>query len=419
MGLLDYLNSPAGMGLLSAAAGYAAGARRGQPVNSLGRGALAGLTGYAQANDQLRMDEENKFQREYRNAQIEEIKRKQAEREAYRSQFKPAGTQPFQADNPFGEDLGTLQTSTPPTFAGQEIDPKLAAIAPFLEPKEMYQAVSPQAGSATAEMKNWQFAQGLPEDQRAQFFARAGGAAPATVQEWEFFKNLDPQSQARFLEMKRAPQIMNLGGSMAVRAPGGGVGEQYTVQPKITDMPGFQAAQAEAVEAAKAGVKTGTELSDVDRKAETDFAEIQRLAGEADRLLGKASSGNIDAFVSSGKRAVNMSDEKTQADASLNVISGQLVGKVPRFEGPQSDADRLLYQKMAGDIGNPNIPAADRKAALQTMLTMHKKYGSVQQAAPVQAKPKPQRPKPGTVQDGYRFLGGDPANPKMWVKVKQ
>jgi hypothetical protein len=27
-------------------------------------------------------------------------------------------------------------------------------------------------------------------------------------------------------------------------------------------------------------------------------------------------------------------------------------------------------------------------------------------------------PKPGTVQDGYQFLGGDPADKKNWKKVK-
>jgi hypothetical protein len=27
-------------------------------------------------------------------------------------------------------------------------------------------------------------------------------------------------------------------------------------------------------------------------------------------------------------------------------------------------------------------------------------------------------PKPGMIKDGYRFMGGDPATPKMWVKVK-
>ena len=48
-GLLNWFSSPAGQGLLSAVAGYAAGARRGTPVNNLGKGLLSGVTGYSNA----------------------------------------------------------------------------------------------------------------------------------------------------------------------------------------------------------------------------------------------------------------------------------------------------------------------------------------------------------------------------------
>ncbi len=64
MGLLDYLNTPSGMGLLSAAAGYAANARRGTPVNNIGRGLAAGMIGYSQANEQQKALEKEQAQRE-------------------------------------------------------------------------------------------------------------------------------------------------------------------------------------------------------------------------------------------------------------------------------------------------------------------------------------------------------------------
>lgn len=50
-GLLDWMGTPEGQGLLSAAFGGFAGARRGQPLNSLGRAGLSGLSGYADATD--------------------------------------------------------------------------------------------------------------------------------------------------------------------------------------------------------------------------------------------------------------------------------------------------------------------------------------------------------------------------------
>lgn len=50
-GLLDLINTPEGQGLLSAAFGGLAGARRGQPLNSLGRAGVAGVAGFADATD--------------------------------------------------------------------------------------------------------------------------------------------------------------------------------------------------------------------------------------------------------------------------------------------------------------------------------------------------------------------------------
>src|SRR6185503_15577846 len=53
-GILDFLKTPEGQGLLSAGFGAAASARRGQPFNTLGRGGMAGLLGYSNAIDNQR-----------------------------------------------------------------------------------------------------------------------------------------------------------------------------------------------------------------------------------------------------------------------------------------------------------------------------------------------------------------------------
>lgn len=50
-GLLSFLNSAAGQGLLSAVGSGLLGARRGAPLNAIGAGLLGGVQGYAQAQD--------------------------------------------------------------------------------------------------------------------------------------------------------------------------------------------------------------------------------------------------------------------------------------------------------------------------------------------------------------------------------
>lgn len=58
-GFTDFLKSPAGLGVISGLAGWAANARRGTPWNNIGRGGIAGLAGYKMALDDQRTQQEN------------------------------------------------------------------------------------------------------------------------------------------------------------------------------------------------------------------------------------------------------------------------------------------------------------------------------------------------------------------------
>lgn len=251
------------------------------------------------------------------------------------------------------------------------------------------------------------YQQGLgPEamDLEAALYKR-GNEGPASVQEWRFFNSLNDNDKARFLEMKRAPSIMNLGGEYAVRSPGGGVSERYSVTPKPEQMPGFRASVTGAEERAR-----GAAALDVERgKKSAKASEVTGTIAQAQALLDKASGGYAEAGLALGKRALGMSDETTQANEQLRLLSGWLVSNVPRMEGPQSNIDQENYKRMAGDVGNPTIPVPDRKAALKQLLALQQKYLPQQQAPKLQAGK--------TIDDGYIYLGGDPANPQSWKKL--
>ena len=74
-GLLDFINTPQGIGLLSAVAGGMAGARRGTPINNIGRGLVTGVAGYQGAQDQMRQDSENALTKQYRELQMQQLQR--------------------------------------------------------------------------------------------------------------------------------------------------------------------------------------------------------------------------------------------------------------------------------------------------------------------------------------------------------
>ena len=72
-GLLDFLGTPQGQGLLSAVAGGMAGARRGTPWNNAGRGLLAGVAGYGNAMDRQQQESEALVQKQYRDMQMQSM----------------------------------------------------------------------------------------------------------------------------------------------------------------------------------------------------------------------------------------------------------------------------------------------------------------------------------------------------------
>jgi hypothetical protein len=123
------------------------------------------------------------------------------------------------------------------------------------------------------------------------------------------------------------------------------------------------------------------------RAAAGKFSEEQRknvknakntfdLLKDASGILntGTPSSGMLESMTTGTKRFFGQGGETSQADQKLNMIAGALTMTQPRFEGPQGVLDVKLYEKQAGDLGNPNLPIGDRLAAVQQMINLQKKY---------------------------------------------
>lgn len=83
-GLLDFVKTPEGQGLLAAVAGGFANARRGAPLNTLGAAGLSGLTGYARAQDRQQQAAESDQLKNMRQFQMDELVRQRAETEKLR-----------------------------------------------------------------------------------------------------------------------------------------------------------------------------------------------------------------------------------------------------------------------------------------------------------------------------------------------
>ena len=90
--------------------------------------------------------------------------------------------------------------------------------------------------------------------------------------------------------------------------------------------------------------------------------------------------GLLDQSTHSGiGRGVDIAGNVFGQETTGGVAAGQLapiadlaLKLVPRFEGAQSNADVISYQKAAGDLANPNLGRKTRRAAAETVIKIMK-----------------------------------------------
>lgn len=135
------------------------------------------------------------------------------------------------------------------------------------------------------------------------------------------------------------------------------------------------------------------------RQRVQDANDVLDLLQMATPLVDKATSSYIGQGADFTAQLFGEATPGSQAAAQLRVIEGMLISKMPKMSGPQSDKDVLLYRQMAGQIGDPSVPAAQKKAAMVAIAAINRRYAG-QQTAPTGAQPDatPGQPTPATRQ---------------------
>ncbi len=150
---------------------------------------------------------------------------------------------------------------------------------------------------------------------------------------------------------------------------------------------------------------------------------------------------NVDAFgpVAGRLGAMNPYDDRSQAIEAQMTSAAQAVGKY--MEGGVLRAEDVpKYRKMLPNQSDTPETALNKLKIVQSMLA-EKQSRDVQslsksgydvsgfeqqksQGLPsvlggrLTPQPQQQGPRPGTVEGGYEFIGGDPADPKSWKRVQ-
>lgn len=222
----------------------------------------------------------------------------------------------------------------------------------------------------------------------------AGGAAamPSALQEWEAFQKMTPEQQKQYLNMKRqpaAPQLSIINGVPTLvdrinntTAPLSNLESEAAAQGTLAAGKAAGQARGEALGGQeKKGIQAGSTLATLDLAEPLIDAATGSLAGAgADKLaavFGEAPKG-------------------AQAIAQLKVLQANLMTSMPRMEGPQSDKDVALYREAAGQIGDPTIPKAIKKAAVNTIRQINERYQKSAPSAGASPTSKVRRYNPAT-----------------------
>lgn len=113
--------------------------------------------------------------------------------------------------------------------------------------------------------------------------------------------------------------------------------------------------------------------------------KLKPLLDEIDEVLdrGKATSSIVGAGIDATAKLWGANPRGSLDAARLDALGGQLVMMMPRMEGPQSDKDVDLYKQMAGRVGSRTTTIAARKAAMETIRRLNKKYEDINNGSQV------------------------------------
>jgi hypothetical protein len=193
---------------------------------------------------------------------------------------------------------------------------------------------------------------------------------PMSIKEWGAFQSMTPEDQEKYLNMKRAQQYIDIGGSVVAPSLTNPTNTSTVVAKTLSpgDTPEIKRAQAEA---AAIGAAEGKEKGDVSARLSSAMATYPKLQGVVKRLkdLGKVASYTWT------DRASDEASIQLGGDASEGAVArGEYIATVKNNILPllrQTFGPAFTVQEgesLLSTLGDPNMHPSVKDAVLDSFI---------------------------------------------------
>jgi hypothetical protein len=130
--------------------------------------------------------------------------------------------------------------------------------------------------------------------------------------------------------------------------------------------------------------KTAAQKAQLGKDLATGIRELENVTKDGG-LIDQSTGSGAGRLVDVGARFVGQAMPGDIAIGKLKPIADLPLKLIPRFEGPQSNADTTSYNAAAGQLADPTLPTKIRKEAGKTVLRLMKarkeQFGTVDMVA--------------------------------------
>jgi hypothetical protein len=204
--------------------------------------------------------------------------------------------------------------------------------------------------------------------------AAAQPTRPADLQVFDEFQKMTPEQQQQYMKLQRQPTVPQV--VMIGNVPHLVDKISNTVTPLSTidkEAGGAATVAGAEAQATARGKVVGEAEGGIEKKAAA-AQNVNDILDIADPLIDLSTGSKIGAGADKVAAMFGKSLDGAQAAAQLQILQAALMFAQPRMEGPQGVLDVQLYEKAAGQIGDPTVPAATKKAAVKTIRALQSKY---------------------------------------------